>query len=596
MGRTCLILGFVTGIILDSQPSTAQYTANFQTNTISGVRSNWAGDYLVGSNTFSDALLIQNGGVLSNRIGYLGYETVSRSNGVLVSGSTSVWSNASDLYVGFSGGANGLVVSNSGRILNDYGYVGGNISSSSNSVLVTGSGSVWSNRDALFLGYSGAGNSLVITNGGRVIDVYGDVGYDSSSGGNAVLISGAGSIWSNPYSFWMGDSGPGNRLAIRNGGRLDSASGQDRYNFVGASVSSSNNNVVVADTGSVWRTSSWIYLGVFGSGNSLVISNGGQVVLDDTNSVAYVGAYPGSSNNRVLVADTGSVWSNGGSLFIGLGGSGNSLVISNGAQAIDGFGCVGANLNSRDNSVHVADDGVWRNDMLRVGDQGSSNSLIVTGGSVIATNLTIGFASPTCDNVVQLDGGSIVVTNANTAAVFEVRNGKLILNGGVLQVDQFVMTNVCAQFVRMGGTLIYGTAVLDSELDADGDGLPNGWEQAYGFDPLNAVDASADTDGDGMSNLQEYQAGTDPTNNASVFRIAEITPDDDDMLLTWTAVGGKRYVLQTTTGFTGSLSNDFVDLNPAVVATGTGETEVTVLHLGGATNAPARFYRVRLLQ
>ena len=41
--------------------------------------------------------------------------------------------------------------------------------------------------------------------------------------------------------------------------------------------------------------------------------------------------------------------------------------------------------------------------------------------------------------------------------------------------------------------------------------------------------------------------------------------------------------------------NDFVDLDLAFPAPGTGETNVSVLHLGAATNAPARFYRVRLV-
>jgi hypothetical protein len=157
------------------------------------------------------------------------------------------------------------------------------------------------------------------------------------------------------------------------------------------------------------------------------------------------------------------------------------------------------------------------------------------------------------------------------------------------------MTNACAQFVRAGGMLIYGTAVLDPTRDDDGDGMPNGWEQTHGLDPLNAADANADNDGDGMSNWQEYLAGTDPTNSASVFRITEIWPEDDDVFLTWTAVGGKRYALQTTTGDSGGFTNDFADLDMAFPAPGTGETTVSVLHLGGATNAPARFYRVRLV-
>ncbi len=122
------------------------------------------------------------------------------------------------------------------------------------------------------------------------------------------------------------------------------------------------------------------------------------------------------------------------------------------------------------------------------------------------------------------------------------------------------------------------------------------WQmQHFGCTNCLQAAANADPDGDGLSNLEEFLAGTDPTNSGSAFRIIEIAPEDDDMFIAWTAVGGKRYVLQTTTGYSGSFSNNFIDLNPAIVVLGTGETEVAVLHLGGATNAPVRFYRVRLV-
>ena len=41
--------------------------------------------------------------------------------------------------------------------------------------------------------------------------------------------------------------------------------------------------------------------------------------------------------------------------------------------------------------------------------------------------------------------------------------------------------------------------------------MPDWWESAYGFDPLNSADGSADSDSDGIKNFGEYIIGTDPT-------------------------------------------------------------------------------------
>lgn len=46
--------------------------------------------------------------------------------------------------------------------------------------------------------------------------------------------------------------------------------------------------------------------------------------------------------------------------------------------------------------------------------------------------------------------------------------------------------------------------------DTDGDGLPDGWEQANGLDPSSPSDAALDSDTDGITNAQEYVAGTHP--------------------------------------------------------------------------------------
>lgn len=56
-----------------------------------------------------------------------------------------------------------------------------------------------------------------------------------------------------------------------------------------------------------------------------------------------------------------------------------------------------------------------------------------------------------------------------------------------------------------------GTTV-SYKKDADGDGIPNKWEQKYGLNWTSPDDANLDSDGDGISNLEEYKRDSDPTN------------------------------------------------------------------------------------
>ncbi len=46
--------------------------------------------------------------------------------------------------------------------------------------------------------------------------------------------------------------------------------------------------------------------------------------------------------------------------------------------------------------------------------------------------------------------------------------------------------------------------------DGDGDGMPDSYENAEGFDPADPADGAADRDGDGRSNTDEYTQGLDP--------------------------------------------------------------------------------------
>lgn len=143
-------------------------------------------------------------------------------------------------------------------------------------------------------------------------------------------------------------------------------------------------------------------------------------------------------------------------------------------------------------------------------------------------------------------------------------------------------------------------ASADRALVANFTLMPEGfltWQMQY-FGCTDCVQAAAiaDPDGDGQSNLTEFFAGTNPTNSASAFRIVEIVPMDEDILLTWTTVGGKKYAVQTATPTNGSYTtNDFVELEPVIIAPGVGESMLSVIDIGSATNKPSRFYRIRLV-
>jgi T5SS/PEP-CTERM-associated repeat protein len=635
----CLAVAAMLALVVTVPPTVcAQYSLSFQTNIISGVINNWASDYLVGSNTFADVLLVQASGVLSNRNGYVGYASNSWSNQVVVAGVGSLWYNSGSLSVGYNGFANNLVISNGGRVYNKgtfYSYIGYN--SGGNSVLVSDPGSVWTNDAPLMVGDTGSGNLLVISNGGYVVTSTGYMG-DSFSNTNRVLVADPGSEWRINGGLYLGWLGVGNSVVISNGGQVIA-----NYCYIDQSLYSSNNTVLVTGAGSVFSNSNTLIIGTYGQAESVVISNGGRFVNGDcqmavhvtsvSNTVVVTGpnsvwdntgaltigeggpwnrvvitnesqvfsdtSVVGESNsNIVVVTGSGSVWSNSegltvgdegesnnlaidngghvyssGTNYIGYGsgvnrvtvtgtgslwqtesidlgvldtftsGSGNSLVISNSGQVIDDIGYVGGDTTGSSNTVLLASSGLWQNNAVYIGNGGKSNLVWVTGGSVLATNLVVGFAAADCGNLLQVDSGYVIVTNPVQDAVLEVRQGQLVLNGGTIQVNTLVMTNACASLVHTGGTLIAGNVILS----------PN------------------------------------------AFRITSVTPQGNDVRITWLMGPGQTNALQVAAGDGngGYSTNGFADIF-VVTNNPTAGTATNYLDAGGATNVPARYYRVRL--
>jgi len=89
------------------------------------------------------------------------------------------------------------------------------------------------------------------------------------------------------------------------------------------------------------------------------------------------------------------------------------------------------------------------------------------------------------------------------------------------------------------------TVQLTVQVDADGDGVGDPWEQQYGFATNNTADGGLDFDGDGASNHDEYIAGTNPTNALSVLKIAR--SPTDAYVLQFVAQSNISYTVQYRT-------------------------------------------------
>jgi hypothetical protein len=130
--------------------------------------------------------------------------------------------------------------------------------------------------------------------------------------------------------------------------------------------------------------------------------------------------------------------------------------------------------------------------------------------------------------------------------------------------------------------------------DTDGDALTDGWEHAYGLDPLRAMGddgADGDPDGDGVVNLDEQAAGTHPRDPTSALRLRLHSPGGDVLELVWRAVPGRRYQVQIAYESPSQFADLPLDGFPRLA---TSTTESVLLPFG-AVATHSRYYRVRLV-
>jgi uncharacterized protein (DUF1800 family) len=88
--------------------------------------------------------------------------------------------------------------------------------------------------------------------------------------------------------------------------------------------------------------------------------------------------------------------------------------------------------------------------------------------------------------------------------------------GAAKWTDSSGVTNQVTINVHQGVKLFITTNALENlpafthAKDSDNDGMPDGWEDAHGFNKFSAADATLNADGDGLNNRDEFLAGTNP--------------------------------------------------------------------------------------
>jgi hypothetical protein len=190
---------------------------------------------------------------------------------------------------------------------------------------------------------------------------------------------------------------------------------------------------------------------------------------------------------------------------------------------------------------------------------------------------SFGYFNPTVDNTANIPAGGQVVSDlyelqpANTSGLAGTLLGKLVLTQSGLSFQ------AASTFQDPFVTWQY-QYFTSEELDNPAFSGPNA-------DPL----------GKGISNTNQFLVGLNPTNPASVFGIISGVSTGANFVITWKTAGIRTNVLQATNGRLGvGYSNNFQDISGPIIINVVGDTTTNYTDVGGATNRPVRFYRIRL--
>ncbi|VGO21369.1 autotransporter domain-containing protein [Pontiella sulfatireligans] len=478
-------------------------TASGNSVLVSGEESMWdnSASLYVGYDGSGNELAIVDGGRVESSGGFIGYAAPASGNSAVVSGEGSMWDSSSQLHVGYNGSGNTLRIEDGGHAHTRWGSsIGFGEGADNNSVVVSGENSVlssgwyskriiavppdigipWRTNFPPIVITPPIGWPPVITNPPPFVTPYPTNLVPVIPGGGSITGSGSLVIGNNPSgsvliltngASFVGGEGlylnPNNQLVISNGG------------FVGGSGGTLTVSTNQLSLGSATGGSGlWI-----GSTNSLVIQDG--IFTGGAGGIVATNA-PISITNRPppIQVEPIMAMASWGELSVGRGGSGNTLLVEDGAQVFSMTGIIGETATAWSNTVSViGTNSQWRNSGdLYIGgrmsqyyymtsdgwqnewvDGGQGNSLYVGDGGLVSVGRDMHNRNHSLVDI-EIGGHVSVASNYYQDATSILRFG-VETNAAGAPLNALVSVGGTAEFEE-GATLQYhsNVGVLDFDV------------------------------------------------------------------------------------------------------------------------------------
>ena len=442
-----------------------------------------ADDITVGS-MGQGTLSVANGGSVLSGSAVMGgtrnpaYETVEQylahladlgtgTGTVTMTGASSQWQAAQDVYVGLSG--NGTLNVTDGQLTDRAGWLAF-LPNVTGTATLSGATAAWTNQETLAVGTWGTG-TLNIENGAHVSAAEASLGGMPFSfvhepfnpdlianGTGTANVTGAGSTLAVTGPAYLGYSGAGTLNVNAGGTATTEVALLGVRPGVTGTVTVQGKDPAPAGAASTLSATDTMVVGAWGTG-SLTVSSGGQV----TTNALYAGGFDKDkvSVDPALVTElgtphgTGSVTvtgsgstlnvTGGETLVVGAGGTGTLTIADQGVVASENS-FIGS-LAGGSGTVHVTGAVQWQTDALMVGGNGTGTLEIASGSQVSSGNGFIGYAEHSTGtvNVTGADskwnvGGDLFVGGSAEAAggtgTLNVGTGALVDVTGEMTVWQ----------------------------------------------------------------------------------------------------------------------------------------------------------------